>query len=427
MRCGVMVCRLWSGLAALWLLSAPAASAAAARVLVDASKDGGLWWYPQGAGQRFDPAQPHQGKDVADLLESRGYIVDELPRGATLQPALLNGVDVLVRPVPFAAYTQAEAQALGMAVAAGMRLVAMPRTDTSPDLPLAAFGIQTGQELRMGCITRAADHAVTRSLLPVQGPWRTLRGEPPAWVPLARLGGASGTPLTVAGYLRHGKGDIVVVGCGLHLFDHGKALADLVDALMAQSPERLAAALTPTPTLATMPVPAPPVPIPAGPAAGAQVPQPDAAGNASVLTWQPVPGAARYQLAATGPSASLAVMGELLPPEPCSCPVAALRVRPQGLSGWVWQVRAQDAAGQWSDWSEPHAFSVVPTTPRPAGPQTTPSVAPERPVGPAAAARAAAEKPAARATAMLRLGVTLAGLVLLVILGLILIKGVSRS
>ena len=49
------------------------------RVLIDASKDGGLWWFPQ--AQAFNPKAYHQGKVFVDIIRAKGWQVTELPRG----------------------------------------------------------------------------------------------------------------------------------------------------------------------------------------------------------------------------------------------------------------------------------------------------------------------------------------------------------
>lgn len=59
------------------------------RVLVDASRDGGGWWFPQGPPD-FDPQQYHQGTRLAEYIRNRGYEVDELPRGAEVTDSLLS-------------------------------------------------------------------------------------------------------------------------------------------------------------------------------------------------------------------------------------------------------------------------------------------------------------------------------------------------
>src|SRR6187549_3774745 len=52
-------------------------------ILVDASKDGGVWWFPQGQAG-FSATNPHQGSALADYFRNLGYQVDELPRGAII-------------------------------------------------------------------------------------------------------------------------------------------------------------------------------------------------------------------------------------------------------------------------------------------------------------------------------------------------------
>jgi len=65
------------------------------RILVDSSRDGGLWWFPQSEG--FDPYVPHQGWELADYLRGRGYVVDELPRPSVINVDLLASYDLVIR------------------------------------------------------------------------------------------------------------------------------------------------------------------------------------------------------------------------------------------------------------------------------------------------------------------------------------------
>ena len=46
-------------------------------VLIDASRDGGVWWFPQVAP--FSAEAGHQGKALADHMRGLGYFVEELP------------------------------------------------------------------------------------------------------------------------------------------------------------------------------------------------------------------------------------------------------------------------------------------------------------------------------------------------------------
>lgn len=55
---------------------------ASGRIVVDASKDGGVWWSPQGK-DGYDPTKDHQGKRLADDLRSRGWEWKSLPEART--------------------------------------------------------------------------------------------------------------------------------------------------------------------------------------------------------------------------------------------------------------------------------------------------------------------------------------------------------
>jgi VWFA-related protein len=94
------------------------------RVLVDASKDGGVWWFPQGP-PNFNPNNNHQGKAAADSMRARGWEVVELPRGNLITPELLKGFDIVIRPTVFFSYTQSEVIAYKEAVAAGVKMLSI--------------------------------------------------------------------------------------------------------------------------------------------------------------------------------------------------------------------------------------------------------------------------------------------------------------
>jgi hypothetical protein len=79
-------------------------------ILVDASKDGGGWWFPQAPGS-FSESDGHQGKPLADYLRSLGYHVDELPRGAVITNELLANYSRIVRAAAFFEYTDKELDA----------------------------------------------------------------------------------------------------------------------------------------------------------------------------------------------------------------------------------------------------------------------------------------------------------------------------
>ena len=77
-------------------------------ILIDASKDGGGWWFPQPDGN-FDPSEPHQGKDLADYLQSQGNLVVEVGRGVEITDGLLSSFTQVIRVGVFGgAYTGSE-------------------------------------------------------------------------------------------------------------------------------------------------------------------------------------------------------------------------------------------------------------------------------------------------------------------------------
>ena len=78
------------------------------KILIDASRDGGAWWFPQSSDSVFSSEKDHQGKALADYLGSLGYLVDELPRGTTLTDTLLRKYNKIIRAGGFGVYSRDE-------------------------------------------------------------------------------------------------------------------------------------------------------------------------------------------------------------------------------------------------------------------------------------------------------------------------------
>jgi len=70
-------------------------SAANQSILIDASRGGGVWWFPQ--TQPFNPNEPHQGKALTDTLRALGYSVTVLTGGATIDIQLFKEYDLIIR------------------------------------------------------------------------------------------------------------------------------------------------------------------------------------------------------------------------------------------------------------------------------------------------------------------------------------------
>jgi len=73
------------------------------RILVDASHDGGVWWFPQSGS--FDPNVNHQGTAIANYLRTLGQEVDELPSNAPVTDSLLSLYTGVIRAGNYGAYS----------------------------------------------------------------------------------------------------------------------------------------------------------------------------------------------------------------------------------------------------------------------------------------------------------------------------------
>jgi hypothetical protein len=82
--------------------------AAGPLLLVDSSRDGGVWWFPQEPGGE-NALEDHQGKRLADHFRDAGWGVLELPREVWIAPDLLSCFQAVLRP---AAYDTADYDAL---------------------------------------------------------------------------------------------------------------------------------------------------------------------------------------------------------------------------------------------------------------------------------------------------------------------------
>jgi hypothetical protein len=81
------------------------------KILIDATRDGGVWWFPQSSQTGFSPVDEHQGKKLADYLRYLGYQVDELGRGELITAGILNQYSYVIRAGGFGNYTPEELNA----------------------------------------------------------------------------------------------------------------------------------------------------------------------------------------------------------------------------------------------------------------------------------------------------------------------------
>lgn len=137
------------------------------RILVDASHDGGGWWFPQSDTGGFSDSKPHQGKALADFLRSRGFEVDELPRGAEITKSLLSSYNKIIRAGKYGIYTASELAAYDDYLNRSSSLILISeylrpgQTDELAErLGIHFVGIAKGN------VTRFAEHEITSGATP---------------------------------------------------------------------------------------------------------------------------------------------------------------------------------------------------------------------------------------------------------------------
>jgi hypothetical protein len=133
-------------------------------VLVDSSRDGGVWWYPQSGS--CDPAAYHQGKMLADYLRSLGFSVDELSQRTAVTPALLQKYDAVIR-ASGNNYDTSETAAYHTYVHGGGKLVLLQsymrpgnRDKLAESFGIVFSGISGGDNV----VARFSDHPITAGL-----------------------------------------------------------------------------------------------------------------------------------------------------------------------------------------------------------------------------------------------------------------------
>lgn len=135
------------------------------KILIDASHDGGGWWFPQYEATGFDPDQYHQGQDFANILRGKGFEVSELGRGKELTEEMFFGHYIVIRVGGFQAYTANELQVYTNLLDRGMNLVFF--TDHKKYDAVDELGDHLGLEFKgiaNGTITTFAEHEITTNL-----------------------------------------------------------------------------------------------------------------------------------------------------------------------------------------------------------------------------------------------------------------------
>lgn len=325
------------------------------RVLVDASKCGGLWWAPQGANG-FDPTQPHQGKALADFMRFKGWQVTELPRGAVITSELLRDADIIIRPPSYFPYTPQEIDAYYQSVAAGARLLLIGNGG-SDDQVTQIFGIRFQPQTIYASVRRWIPHPFTANIESANVPWCPITELPPGAVVLAWLNQRETTPRPVVGYLTYGRGYLVFMSQPLIALGSSSAFTtSLINSMARFTPDQIRQIPIATPVLGTDLKGTAPALV--TPVAGAVLPQPATAEWR--FDWDDVPGAKSYELVVLGPSAMFPLIRAVTVESEYVAPIKEGYIWEGNLEGWSWRVRANHGGAASGPWSPVRRFNVSP-------------------------------------------------------------------
>ena len=143
----------------------PPVSSSGLAVLIDSSRDGGAWWFPQ--VPEFDFNSPHQGKALADYLRGHGMRVTELPRPFTIDSSLLAPYPLVIRAGQYGTYTSSELAAYRQYVSRGGRLILLSEFHRPEESDMLALmfglmfrGVSSGENV----IHRYTAHPITKGL-----------------------------------------------------------------------------------------------------------------------------------------------------------------------------------------------------------------------------------------------------------------------
>jgi len=133
------------------------------RILIDASNDGGVWWFPQAGA--YDPAEPHQGQQLAEYLRSQGYTVDELGRDVMLTAPMLDKYSMVIRAGEWGRAHPEELLAYELFLKRRVTLVLLSdHRNTDPVDELAeSLGVVFGDAVQ-GAVTIVTDHPIVRGI-----------------------------------------------------------------------------------------------------------------------------------------------------------------------------------------------------------------------------------------------------------------------
>ena len=137
--------------------------------MVDATKDGGVWWSPQSGGGGFSVNAEHQGKKLANYLRSLGYQVDELPSGGVITWSQLKQYNKVIKAGSYGNYSSQELLAYDSFLSKRSSLMLLNeylRGDQSDNLS-EHLGLRMSGAID-GTIIKFLPHPVTTGVTPVR-------------------------------------------------------------------------------------------------------------------------------------------------------------------------------------------------------------------------------------------------------------------
>jgi HEAT repeat protein len=197
-------------------------------VLIDASRDGGVWWSGKPSNTDHENSKTHQGYPLAAYLRERGYRVKELKQNVEITYGLLHRCDLVIRasaypnvlvpPRTFVAYREEELDAYCAYVRNGGKLLLIPGTlkpkrsdrhytyELHYDHLADAFGIRM-EGMGRGTKDIAKSHPLTEGVDYISSGARVIKHPPSATIlaPVSEEYGGGGT----FGFMPYGEGMIV--------------------------------------------------------------------------------------------------------------------------------------------------------------------------------------------------------------------------
>lgn len=180
-------------------------------ILVDASHDGGVWWYPQVGS--FNSTSEHQGQKLADYWRGKGYRVDELPRGMVVTQEILQHYGIVVRAGVYGNYQQGEITAYQTTLDKGITLLLLADHSAADQLSEHLGIVFSGKTSATGVVSKFQNHSIVanvNSIPYIAGSLITNAANNSNIVPLGWVSAESELP--VMAVVKHPRSSIFALG-----------------------------------------------------------------------------------------------------------------------------------------------------------------------------------------------------------------------